>query len=305
MEFGKVTQESLEEIDFKMPQVPVKTLEIIQKNKDKQVKIKTWVGCPVWANKDWVGNFYPLKTKAKDFLKNYTKQFNTIELNVTHYKIPDNKTIERWKNEANKGFVYCPKVFQEISHQAIAQRNFKELTLYFAEQILKLEEFLGISFLQLPPYFSPEYYNHLEEFLAFFPREIPLSVEFRHPAWFRGNNFEQAAELLEKYKCHTVITDVAGRRDVLHLRLTSPIVFLRFVGNDLHRTDFQRVDAWIELFKDWKNLGLQEIYFFAHEPDNILAPDLAKYFMEQFNLHLKENLKLPKNYQETPQSSLF
>ncbi len=87
--------------------------------------------------------------------------------------------------------------------------------------------------------------------------------------------------MLEQYHVSTVITDVAGRRDVLHQRLTTPSVIIRFVGNDLHETDFSRIDEWVEKLKTWFALGLHEVYFFTHEPDNIHAPRLAKYLHDK------------------------
>jgi uncharacterized protein YecE (DUF72 family) len=86
---------------------------------------------------------------------------------------------------------------------------------------------------------------------------------------------------LEKYGASTVITDVAGRRDVAHMALTSGQVLVRFVGNDLHPTDFTRLDDWAERLTDWFSRGLKECYFFTHEPDNLLAPDLAAAFYEK------------------------
>ncbi|MCS7003779.1 MAG: DUF72 domain-containing protein [Cytophagales bacterium] len=69
-------------------------------------------------------------------------------------------------------------------------------------------------------------------------------MEFRHREWF--SNSLAAWETLIEYQVSTVITDVAGRRDVLHKRLITPYVIIRFVGNQLHPTDIQRLHAWAE-----------------------------------------------------------
>ena len=34
---------------------------------------------------------------------------------------------------------------------------------------------------------------------------------------------------------------------------------------------------------DWCAAGLREAYFFTHEPDNLLAPDLAAYVVQAFS----------------------
>jgi uncharacterized protein YecE (DUF72 family) len=82
----------------------------------------------------------------------------------------------------------------------------------------------------------------------------------------------------------TVITDVAGRRDVLHMRLSNRTAFIRFVANDLHPTDFPRIDEWTVLLKKWMEEGLKEIYFFIHTPDKSLCPELANRFLEKMKI---------------------
>ncbi|MCS6795947.1 MAG: DUF72 domain-containing protein, partial [Raineya sp.] len=164
---------------------------------------------------------------------------------------------------------------------------------------------LGLSFLQLPPYFELKHLPILEDFLATFPQDIPLAIEFRHASWFKGDNFERAAQILEKYNKSTVITDVAGRRDVLHQRITNQALMVRFVGNGLHPTDYTRLDEWINQIAEWKKMGLQKLYFFLHEPDNILAPEIALYFIEKLNLTCQTNLPLPKFVGREIQMKLF
>jgi hypothetical protein len=98
---------------------------------------------------------------------------------------------------------------------------------------------------------------------------------------------------------------VAGRRDVLHMRLTTPSAMIRFVGNNLHPTDYTRIDAWVERLKVWFANGLQQLYFFVHEPDNITSPELATYLIEKLNRVCGFNLKPPKMYIQPVQGELF
>lgn len=79
-----------------------------------------------------------------------------------------------------------------------------------------------------------------------------------------------------------VITDVAGRRDVCHAQLTASTVLVRFVGNSLHPSDYTRVSEWSERLKYWIESGLESAYFFTHEPDNLLAPELAAFAWQTF-----------------------
>ncbi len=74
-------------------------------------------------------------------------------------------------------------------------------------------------------------------------------------------------QLLEDHNISSVITDVAGRRDVCHMRLTNEKVLIRFVGNDLEPSDYTRINDWAERLKKWFDAGLHEAYIFTHEPD--------------------------------------
>lgn len=131
----------------------------------------------------------------------------------------------------------------------------------------------------------------LEQFLSKFPTdEVPLAIEVRAENWFKDEHyFQLLLNLLASHDVGTVITDVAGRRDVLHLGLTTPSAMIRFVGNGLHPTDYERVDEWIDLLVDWMKQGLREIYFFSHQPDNILSPEMCIYLIEQ--LERKSDLR--------------
>ena len=121
-------------------------------------------------------------------------------------------------------------------------------------------------------------------FLDIFPHEIPLVVEVRHESFFKPTaQSEDFFELLRARNTTAVITDVAGRRDVCHMRLTNGKALVRFVGNALHPTDYQRIDSWAARIKSWLKAGLQEVYFFTHEPDNLLAPELAAYCCAVFS----------------------
>lgn len=305
MEFGKVAD--LSTVDFSLPPDAPETEAHLQHWPKPVGKASLYIGCTGWSMKEWVGNVYPPNAKAKDYLLHYGRQFNTIELNTTHYRIPDAKTIEKWKTETPADFRFCPKVLQTISHSH--QLGFGTgLVLQFAEAIQGLDEKLGCCFLQLPPYFGVDKLPILERFLEHFPTHIPLAVEARHESWFDNTaNTKQLFRVLEQHRVATVITDVAGRRDVLHMHLTTPVVLIRFVGNGLHESDYKRIDDWVQRLKKWIAGGVEAVYFFTHEPDNILAPKLADYLFQQAQQHLDVTSRGPQFFTsgQNEQMTLF
>lgn len=290
MEFGKL--KDISKVDFSMGRVPNHSSKLLKRLPSSTEKASIYFGCTGWGMKEWLGKYYPLKTKAKEYLYHYSRQFSTIELNTTHYRIPSPETIKNWYQLAEKNFKFAPKIPQSISHSNDLGAYGNKIDL-FCSSIIGLKEKLGTSFLQLPPNFSPNRMTILEKFLSKFPTdEIPLAVEIRQEDWFKETHyFQLLLNLLSSHKVGTVITDVAGRRDVLHLGLTTDLAMIRFVGNSLHPTDYERVDEWIDLLIGWMAEGLREIYFFSHQPDNILSPEMCIYFIEQ--LEQKTDLSFP------------
>ncbi|MEM1137720.1 MAG: DUF72 domain-containing protein [Bacteroidota bacterium] len=283
MKFGKLYD--LEQADFSFPAVHKETERLfsgLPQQKSIETTCEILIGCPAWSSKDWIGKIYPAGAKSKDFLKYYGKSFDTIELNTTYYRTPDLATIERWKSMVPKSFRFCPKISQQISHYR-RLKNVKQLTEDFCEAFVHLEELLGVFFLQLPPNFSTSETHKLEEFIHLFPKGYQLAVEFRHESWFAQSSFfDRVCMLLEEKNMLTCITDVAGRRDVLHQRLTTNEMMLRFVGNDLHPTDFKRIDDWVKQIYRLAKAGLEKVYFFIHEPDDIDCPELGNYLAKKF-----------------------
>ncbi len=307
MKFGKLPD--ISNIDFQLPKDAEQTKSILSVNKqDKRLDHTTqfFVGATGWSMKEWVGKIYPKGAKSKDFLLHYGKQFNTIELNTTHYRIPTTETIKKWKAGVPKDFRFCPKIPQSISHSRDLGLNSGQIAL-FCEVIQGLGKQLGCCFMQLPPYFGFNRLDILKHFFEIFPSHIPLAVEIRHEEWFSNPQyFTSFFQILDDFRISSVITDVAGRRDVLHQRLTTPTAMIRFVGNDLHPTDFSRIDDWVNRLYDWSQAGLEKVYFFTHEPDNILAPELARYLVKKLKEKGFENVRGPKILaEENPQMSLF
>jgi len=304
MKFGKV--EDISRVDFSLPPDAAGTVESLQQNGEPE-QLNFYTGCTGWSMKEWVGKVYPPGTKTSDFLKAYTRQFNTIELNTTHYRIPSLSTIQRWYREAAAGFRFCPKVPQSISHSRDLGLNGDQIVA-FCDVIEMLDDKLGSCFVQLPPYFGIDRLGLLERFIQRWPTNIPLAVELRHESWFETAAIQRRVfDMLANYGVSTVITDVAGRRDVLHMRATTGTTLIRFVGNGLHESDYSRIDEWVLRLRQWFEEGLSNVYFFSHEPDNILAPELAAYLYRQIQSDNRIHTRGPqlRDDDQTEQMTLF
>lgn len=285
MKFGKRTD--LANVDFSLPpDHPSNAPWLAQQPQEATPTPTVYIGCTGWSMKEWVGSVYPTGTKSGDYLKYYSQQFNTIELNTTHYRIPDTDTLWKWKHTVPADFRFCPKVPQSISHTRHLGAP-QSLIDHFCDQIAQLDTLLGHCFMQLPPYFGHDQLPDLLRFLDRFPTHIPLAIEVRHESWFESPAaLQDLADASRTRHIVLLMTDVAGRRDVLHPYLTDCVAMVRFVGNGLHTTDYERLDAWVQRIQQWVAQGVHTIYFFPHEPDNLHAPEAADYFHQQLRRHL-------------------
>lgn len=282
MDFGKLP--SVDNVDFSLLPEPSGNAFFLQRLPAKASPANIYIGPTGYNQKEWVGQWYPASAKENSFLRFFGEQFNTIEHNTTHYRLPDAAAIQKWRQETPEDFRFCPKMLQTISHSRNIGQQDPGLIRTFLKAISDLGDRLGVCFMQLPPYFSIAELHILENFLRHFASMVPLAIEVRHPSFFQKTPSAEAYfDLLEKYQTAAVITDVAGRRDVCHMRVTAEHVLIRFVGNGLHPTDYSRIDAWAERLAVWINQGLRAVYFFGHEPGNILAPDLCAYAAQRFS----------------------
>ena len=294
MEFGKV--QYIDNIDFSLPpDDPVTDLLWERLAPLPREPLRVYVGGTEWGRTSWVGRAYPLGTKPKDFLTWYSRQFNTIELNTLFYGVPAATTIRRWADAVVPGFKFCPKFPEAISHK-LQLSNASRETGEFIEALGLLEGKLGPAFLLLSDRFGPGHAGLLQHYVRQLPAGFDACVELRGEDWFRkpaGLEIQDTFyEMLER-GIGTVITDVAGRRDVLHMRLTSPVAFIRFVTNSLHPTDYQRADAWVERLAQWALKGLREVYIFVHSPGELTSPEMMKHLITRFNERGLASLPVP------------
>lgn len=302
MEFGRVPENELKKVDFSLPAEPVFNKKVL-KGKPVQ-KPHVYVGCAKWGRKEWVGKIYPLKTREKDFLKHYVDHYNSIELNATHYKVYGSTGTEKWAAFAGgKDFLFCPKMYKGVTHSG-SLNNKQFISNEFLRGIRGLGKHLGPVFIQVSEYFSPKRKEELFDYLLTLPPDIQFFMEVRHPEWFANAKEEEGLfNFLHKQKIGAVITDTAGRRDCAHMHVTVPKVFIRYVGNSLHPSDFTRCDAWVDRMKYWLDNGMKELYFFMHMHDEATSPELTVYLVDKMNKELGLDLIKPSFVQEAPKDN--
>ena len=292
MKFGQVADPS--QIDFTLPKDHPHTKFILNQNKKSLENIS--IGCAKWNKTDLKG-FYPKGTK--DELTYYATQFNSIELNATFYGMPTAEQVQTWKEKTPKDFKFFPKITNTVSHFR-RLLNVTDVVTQFASAVLNFDDKLGMVFLQLHDNFKPKDYERLEKFVQDWPKEVPLAIELRNTEWFTDEEvFNTVCELFEMNNITNIIVDTAGRRDMLHMRLTTSDAFIRYVGANAE-SDYARLDDWLERIKIWKKEGLQNLYFFVHQNVEKASPLLSAYFIEKVNKEFGTNIHIPTMASEKP-----
>lgn len=286
MKFGKVDNPTA--IDFSLPQDHPGTKAVLACEKQR-AKPSLYVGCAKWNRTDLKG-FYPRGTK--DELEYYSRQFNSIELNATFYRIFPPDTFAGWYDKTPADFRFFPKVFQGVTHW----KRLNDFEAYLNEYILaasNLKEKLQMPFVQMHGNFGPKNMERLVPFFRAIPKDMKVAVEFRHTDWFNDPVVAQELyEILEKYQVTNIVVDTAGRRDLMHMRMTTPTAFIRYNGAN-HESDYTRLDDWLDRLEEWVEQGLQNIYFFVHQNIEKASPLLSAHFIEKANKRFRTNLHIP------------
>ncbi|WP_254510868.1 DUF72 domain-containing protein [Anatilimnocola floriformis] len=296
MKFGQV--DAPEEFDFTIPPDPPETTKLL-KQTSKSDDFEVYVGCAKWNKKD-LKNFFP--KGVKDELGYYSSQFNSIELNATFYRLFPKETFEKWYATVPENFRFFPKLEQTISHYK-RLKEVQESVDANVKNMSHLQEKLGMPFLQMPDNFAPKDFDRVVTFIENWTNKIPLAIELRHTKWYNDPEVSNALyALLQAHGVTNVLVDTAGRRDLMHMRLTTSTAFVRWVGANDAESDRARLDEWIKRIVQWKKAGLQKLLFFVHQNEEQESPALAAYLIERLNKKIGTNLPIPKTL---PPKGLF
>ena len=140
---------------------------------------KLHVGTMGWSYDFWRGNFY--LEDSENLLTGYAKNFDTVEIDSTFYRIPSRDTVMNWKEETPDEFIFSAKFPRKITHIKMLQDCQEEL-LVFIENMSLMGNKLGPMLIQLPPGFAPENSGILKDFLAGLPKGR-FAVEVRNKKW--------------------------------------------------------------------------------------------------------------------------
>lgn len=149
-----------------------------------------YLGSMGWSYGFW-GLYHGLK--PEEYLGEYTRRFNSVEINSTFYRIPRRETVKNWEEAAPEGFVFSAKFPRGISHSPGLRSPEGKLDAFISNMGL-LGSKLGPLLLQLPPSFKPAEAPALTGFLSTLPVRHRYAVELRDRAWLEKERLDALAE---------------------------------------------------------------------------------------------------------------
>jgi uncharacterized protein YecE (DUF72 family) len=203
------------------------------------------IGCSGWSYNDWVGAFYPKETQPQDYLKLYSRVFDSVEVDSTFYRAPSAAMVQHWYSTTPTDFIFAPKIPKRITHDQHLE-NTESYLRHFSETLGQLREKLGPFVVQLPPSFkSPKHLKALERFIEGLDTKYKYAIEFRHESWFTpdikmllGNH-----NICQVWSVNQYLTTPAT--------LTADFIYLRFVG-DRAISEFRKLQKdQGEIMKTW------------------------------------------------------
>jgi uncharacterized protein YecE (DUF72 family) len=207
-----------------------------------------------FSYREWVGDFYPEKTKPQDMLAYYATRFGAVEINMTFRRQPPEATLPKWRAAVGPEFRFTLKAHQRITHWKKLVDASEDVS-FFVERARALNERLGPVLFQVPPSLAFDR-GVLESFCAGLPPGGQYAFEPRHESFVS----DEVNDVLRRHGVARCLND--DLFDPHTYRVTAPIAYFRF-----HRDSYEPGDITerASLVRSIADEGTDVYAFFQHE----------------------------------------
>jgi len=257
------------------------------------------LGTSSWSSQDWVGVFYPAGTAPADFISEYAKHFDTVEVDSTFYRTPSPAMVRNWAARTPDGFLVAAKFPQVITHEKVLVDCASEVSEFLKAMDL-LGDKLGPLLIQFP-YFNKQAFPQphdfllrLSNFLEQLPKDRAFAVELRNKYWINDRLLDllrarNVALALIDHPWMTPVQQLVARQDVV----TANFAYLRWLGDRkgieertqrwdkiiIDRT--REMETWIPIIRALLKRGINILGFFNNHYAGF-APGSIKLFREMW-----------------------
>jgi len=222
------------------------------------------IGTCSWADEALSKHWYPPGVKAGERLAYYAQHFDTVEVDSTYYRLPEESMVRRWAERTPDDFVMHVKAFglmtrHPVKLQALPpdlrdeaptdekgrvdrpSREFRgkvfRLFLEALEPLRSTGKLGGILF-QFPSYVV--YKDRSLDYLHWAREQLggdDMLVEFRHVSWLDDEHRADTLRFLEELGAAHVVVDaprIDGAKNLVPtvVAVTSPTAYVRFHGRN-------------------------------------------------------------------------
>lgn len=222
-----------------------------------------WVGTAGFSYKDWRGNFYPERIKPTEMLPYYARQFSTVEIDATYYRVLPASTFRSMAERTPDHFLFTVKLPGSVTHVPDVTAKLSPDLAAWRESLdpLIAAGKLGCTVAQFPTSFRPN--PSTIEYLTLLRRhvDVPVVIEFRHREWQTNDTLKLLHELrfglvdVDQPQFKTLprpSADIVG--PIGYIRMHGRNVKNWWRGDNVTRYDYeysaQELEPWVHRIED-------------------------------------------------------
>jgi uncharacterized protein YecE (DUF72 family) len=197
-------------------------------------------------------------------LAHYASRLDACELNNTYYQQPTEAKVAAWLRATPPTFRFAVKAQRGGSYRSLLVDPVASVP-WLTAPLAWFGERLGSVLFRVPDPVERDD-ARLAAFLAAWPPEIPLAMEFQHDSWHVDEVFA-ALSGAGAALCATELPDL----DPPPIRHTGPFLYLRLRR---HHYDAGELATWADRLVPFLDAGTDAYVFFRHDETG-LATDYA------------------------------
>jgi uncharacterized protein YecE (DUF72 family) len=237
--------------------------------------MSVWIGTSGWTYDGWRGPFYPADVPKKQWLRWYSEQFASTEINGSFYRTPSIEAVQAWRDQTPDDFLFAWKASKFITHwKRLSEKSVNSIEL-MVSRLAVLGPKAGPVLFQLPARFKADR-ERLASFFRLLPKRRRYAFEFRDASWYD-------AAILKLLRERDVALCISDHQDApAPWEATAGHVYIRGhgpTGQYKDRYPPRTLRAWAEQIARWKRRRL-DVYCYFDNDQKSAAPKDARRLKE-------------------------
>jgi len=247
------------------------------------------IGCSGFLYDSWRGVFYPEDLPHKEWLNFYAAKINSVELNVTFYRLLKKEAFDKWHTETPPDFSFVLKGSRFVTHVKKLKDVEMPLSTFF-NITTPLSKKLEVVLWQLPPNLKVNL-RSLEDFIeALRPYRVRHVFEFKNKNWLN----KKVLKILSAANIAICMSDWPDYPD--EVPVTADFVYFQRLGEEgkyASNYTMEQLQKDAKMIKEYLKQG-KDVYMYFNNDAFGYAPKNA--------MELKAILEksLPKALKQTP-----